>query len=238
MEKKTPQALRKEKKKKAAHDKQIDAIFQKLYAEDIDRDQFSKELGEIEHLPGVIPQNEELSERWVKSFPGGREKLDSFKKFDDQTVKGVYIRYSLKKCDEPDVKAWCIRFLEADPTFISSGYFKERILQALKRSHLSNIEIQRLHAVILMMVDKCNRREFRYYCKLARVICTPDLVIELYRRLSSVDPNTRKRAKWVLEAITNKQLLPSDLNPGIWKKIKWIFCIIRNELLGFLGVAL
>ena len=114
---------------------------------------------------------------------------------------------NLRKLKNPDDHAIiedAILFLEADPIFFRSGYIKKEILRALKKSHLTNKESERLQTVIIIMVDKCNREEFRDYCKLARVIGTSTLKEKLRDRLSNQDNNIQKRAKWVLEAIANK----------------------------------
>ena len=55
--------------------------------------------------------------------------------------------------------------------------------------------------VVLAAVDKCDRREFRSYCRLARTVDSPDLRQVLSDRLGDPDCGVRRRARWVLNAL-------------------------------------
>ncbi len=92
-----------------------------------------------------------------------------------------------------------IRFLEVDPFFFRSGYAKADALRGLKRAPLSADQIRRLQEVILHVVDAGFRREFRYYCRLARRIQTPDWLARVEERLASNRPGVAVRARLVLE---------------------------------------
>lgn len=94
-----------------------------------------------------------------------------------------------------------VAFLEADPWFHGSGYAKEDIIPAINRLDLSPQLAARLQSVILNMVDRRHGREFRAYCRLAHKVDAPELREQLTRRLTHDDPNVRRRARWVLEAL-------------------------------------
>jgi hypothetical protein len=93
-----------------------------------------------------------------------------------------------------------LSFLEADPRFYRSGYAKSDVIRGVKRLALTPQQQMRLQDVVLRVVDKGFRREFRDYCRLARHVQSPGFLQELEERLSSFDSNLALRAKWVLDA--------------------------------------
>ena len=97
-----------------------------------------------------------------------------------------------------------LAFLEADPYFFRSGYVKSDVIRGLKRVALTYEQKGRLQSVVLRVVDKGFRREFRDYCRLARHVQTEDWLHEIETRLSSQDPNHALRAQWVLAACQQK----------------------------------
>jgi hypothetical protein len=66
-----------------------------------------------------------------------------------------------------------VRFLEADPYFFRSGYHKEHFIKHLCRKPLSEDQQKRLQQVILARIRGRDTREFRAYCRLARVVTDP-----------------------------------------------------------------
>jgi hypothetical protein len=97
-----------------------------------------------------------------------------------------------------------LAFLEADLHFFRSGYAKMKAIQGLKRIALTSAQKRRLQTVVLRVVDKGFRSEFRHYCHLARAVQTPDWLQEVETRLSSSDRHLALRARWVLEACRKK----------------------------------
>ncbi len=117
-----------------------------------------------------------------------------------------------------------VAFLEADPIFYGSGYAKEDIIPAINRLDLPPKLVGRLQTVVLNMVDQRDGREFRAYCRLARKVDSPELREQLNRRLTRAWPSARslnddlpalmllaredgavrRRARWVLEALGQK----------------------------------
>lgn len=97
-----------------------------------------------------------------------------------------------------------VSFLEADPWFHGSGYAKEDIIPALNRLPLSSGVAARLVSVVLNMVDRRNGREFRAYKQLACKVDNPELREQLTQRVDQSDFDVRRRARWVLEALAQK----------------------------------
>lgn len=99
-----------------------------------------------------------------------------------------------------------ISFLEADPWFFRSGYIKADILHlicALPKTNISPEDQSRLQRIVIAAVDFRDRREFRWYCKLARKVVSRSLITQLEERLSHADSNIRRRARWALSAVTH-----------------------------------
>jgi hypothetical protein len=92
-------------------------------------------------------------------------------------------------------------FLEADPVFYGSGYMKEELLGALKKRSFQQHEAQRLRAIILNVVRKSDRREFRHYCRVATTVDDERFRQELTTLEVADDLDTRRRSGWVLAAL-------------------------------------
>ena len=98
-----------------------------------------------------------------------------------------------------------IKFLEADPWFHGSGYSKVRMIRHIKPSMLTPDFTERLQNVVLAMVERRNGQDFRAFCRLAHKVDAPALREQLTHRLTHGDPDTRRRARWVLEALEQNQ---------------------------------
>jgi hypothetical protein len=93
-------------------------------------------------------------------------------------------------------------FLEADPVFFRSGYMKETLLGELKRRTLDRREVERLQGIILSVIRKPDRREFRRYCRVATAVDDEDFR-EKHRDLEAADDaDVRRRAAWVSDALS------------------------------------
>jgi hypothetical protein len=101
-----------------------------------------------------------------------------------------------------------IVFLEADPWFFRSGYEKQKIIQHLKRSPLTEAQRMRLARVVLAVIDGHaggvpegrDRIEFRHYGRLACGVWSDFLDEEVAARMQSRDAGIRRRATWVAAA--------------------------------------
>src|SRR5262245_25123576 len=109
------------------------------------------------------------------------------------------------KSGSDDAIETAVQFLEVDPMFFGSGYIKEGLIQHLKHADLTPGQKERLNVVILRLVELQGRREFRRYCRLACRTRSRNLEMELRKHLSSNDPSVRRRAKWVLDALSNHE---------------------------------
>jgi hypothetical protein len=99
-----------------------------------------------------------------------------------------------------------VRFLEADVYCHRSGYAKADAIRALRRPAALEQQIQeRLRAVVLGAVDGPDRREFRAYVRLARLVVDAELMAGLHARLASDSSIVARHARWILEGIGARQ---------------------------------
>ncbi len=97
--------------------------------------------------------------------------------------------------NNPTLREFAIDFLECDPMFSGSGYFKERLLTSLKSVPVVRVERDRLNSVLISAVQQRGRREFKYYCRLAAAIYNEELIRELEPLMRVTDPAISARAR-------------------------------------------
>jgi hypothetical protein len=115
----------------------------------------------------------------------------------------TYIRraYEEKHYADEDILEFVVCFLELDPWFFRSGYFKEKMLRKLGSSTLPEHFERRLREVLLDAVDRRGSREFRHYCRLAARIADQELVDRLCQAKRGGDEKRARRAKMMLHYI-------------------------------------
>jgi len=100
---------------------------------------------------------------------------------------------------EPATVEMAIRFLEADPWFFRSGYIKEDLIRYLSRAEFREDQLSRLRQVILTHIQGPDAREFRSYCRLARVVNDPGFLQQVSTLAASPVPSVSRHAQWVLK---------------------------------------
>lgn len=104
----------------------------------------------------------------------------------------------MKNADQIDL---AIEFLEHDPWFNESGYFKEHLATRLKQVALTPTQIERLRAVVLKALTGKNRREFRDYWRLARKLDGDELRTGIEEISKQLDPTTRRHVSRLLRVL-------------------------------------
>jgi hypothetical protein len=98
-----------------------------------------------------------------------------------------------------------IEYLEKDPWKFGSGYTKADMIRLLRKIDLKQRQVERLRKVLLTVVDKRDRREFRHYCLLACKLDSQELRRELMHRFQSPDEGIRRRAGWMFDYLERNQ---------------------------------
>ena len=95
-------------------------------------------------------------------------------------------------------------FLAADPIFFRTGYVKAWLIRAIKPPMLKSDDKKRLQDAILSRVDRRDDRDFRAFCRLAKKVDDANLREQLTQRADEGDFDVRRRARWVMEALAQK----------------------------------
>lgn len=131
----------------------------------------------------------EAAERFRNSydrlaFPGGLQKATA-----------------LLAKNDPAIIETGVSFLEADPWFFRSGYIKADLLQRFRRAPLTEDQKTRLQKVIMDRIYGEDRREFKYYCRIARFISNPNFEQAVTELESSPVEHVSRHARWVLDQL-------------------------------------
>jgi hypothetical protein len=143
----------------------------------------------------------------IDPLPGRHDEWSARLGWSDATLSAVltadlYAAVSALKGGNLGGLEYSVRFLEADPWCIGSGYTKEALLSAMVKIELDAPMQERLRRVVISVVDDSRpRREIKRYGTLARAIATADLRVELEARLTSEDSHVRFNARAVLERL-------------------------------------
>lgn len=133
----------------------------------------------------------EVRERYWQAI--GKAYPSSFSRSQDQLRAG-----------DPSGLEDAISFLEADPFFDGTGWRKEYLIWLIRDVEVTENYAHRLRTVVLSIADRRDGREFRAFCHLAHKVDAPELREQLEQRLTHADPAIQRRARWVLEALAQK----------------------------------
>ena len=103
--------------------------------------------------------------------------------------------------------AWisqAILYLEVDPFYFRSGYFKEKILDTLKSAPLNIEEKSRIQKMLIGIIKKCFRREMKYYGKLAKTVADDSFRDKLLflKENEESSSEVKTRAEYILQFIS------------------------------------
>jgi hypothetical protein len=87
---------------------------------------------------------------------------------------GLSKEFELLRVGDVTAVEMALRFLEANPWFFRSGYYKVDILKLLRKQPLSDEQCARMRKVILEPVRDRPVRETRAYARFAPKVSTPD----------------------------------------------------------------
>jgi hypothetical protein len=165
-----------------------------------DYDDIKKQTGQFGGLHQRIHETFERRSESREAWAAWEQACRDFHSYDSpmrfiETADG---RTRLREGD-PALVEHAIAFLELDPYVFRSGYAKAAIIRCIKRLPFTHAQLQRLQGVVLRALDKCDRQEFRAYCRLAAAVDSPAFDARIRERLDSSDAAVRRRARYILD---------------------------------------
>lgn len=94
-----------------------------------------------------------------------------------------------------------IRYLEANPWYFRSGYYKADILKMLRKHSLNDDQCDRMRKLILERVRGLPVREMRAYARFAVKVSTPQFEAELIDIAGNTDRLAARHAQLVLDCL-------------------------------------
>jgi hypothetical protein len=151
--------------------------------------------------------HEAIKKTWVhrqfdkESFEAWKQACQEFhSSFDRLAFPGGLSRALTLLAEKDDeIIEQSVRFLEHDPFFFRSGYIKADILRHLRNCPLSEDQKRRLQEVIIAKIYDTARREFRWYCRLARHVTDREFESRIEELMvTNVPKMVARQAGWVL----------------------------------------
>jgi hypothetical protein len=121
---------------------------------------------------------------------------------------GLSREFELLRVGDVTAIEMAIQFLEANPWFFRSGYYKVDILKVLRKHPLSDEQCARMRKVILERVRDRPVREMRGYARFAPKVSTPQFEAEITNIGESANRHAARHAQWVLDCLKSARGTP------------------------------
>jgi len=121
---------------------------------------------------------------------------------------GLMREFELLRAGDVTAIEMAIRFLEANPWFFRSGYYKVDILKLLRKHPLSDEQCARMRTVILERVRDRPVREMRAYARFAPKVSTPQFEAEITSIAESANRYAARHAQWVIDCLKSSRGTP------------------------------
>jgi hypothetical protein len=114
---------------------------------------------------------------------------------------GLNRQFELLKTGDAEAIEMAIRYLEADPWYFRSGYYKADMLRFLRKHPLSDDQSSRLRVLILKRVRGRHVRETRDYCRFAPKVTNPEFEAEIRSIADNSNRVASRHAQWVIDCL-------------------------------------
>lgn len=151
---------------------------------------------ESHRFSGRLAGSSEARQVWIAAAALFHKAVDQAYPF------GFWENFELLRVGNSSALPMAVEFLEADPWFFRSGYVKADLIRFITQIELKQVYVSRLQQVVVDAICSRDRREFRSYCRLARKVVSLSLRQELEALQTSSSESVRRRAKWVIEALS------------------------------------
>jgi hypothetical protein len=121
---------------------------------------------------------------------------------------GLSREFELLRAGDVTAIEMAILFLEANPWFFRSGYYKVDILKLLRKHPLSDEQCARMRKVILERVRGRPVREMRGYARFAPKVSTPQFEAEMANIAENANRHAARHAQWVIDCLKSARGTP------------------------------
>lgn len=91
-----------------------------------------------------------------------------------------------------------VQWLRFDPFCLWSGYLKQRLMRSIASQRLSTLQAATIRSLLLEILPRGRREEFRDACRLARAVNDGHFRDRLREMTQTEDSDTNQRAAWML----------------------------------------
>lgn len=162
------------------------------------KDLICREANKISELNRAI---HETYKNRTKNRTAWSKACSEFRNYHSEMQSFLSASYGKKNITCPELLEFIITFLELDPMFFRSGYYKEQMLKKLKKVDLDKEQILRLRKVMYSAVEERGSREYKGYCRLAPKLADSQLKQWLASILEKGKGSKRSRAELMLAQI-------------------------------------
>ena len=125
-----------------------------------------------------------------------------FARYDQLAFPGGLSRqFELLRRGDAEAIEMAVRYLEADPWYFRSGYYKADMLRCLRKHPLSEEQSSRLRRLILKRVRESRVRETRDYCRFAPKVTNSEFEAEIRSIAANSNRLASRRAQWVIDCL-------------------------------------
>jgi hypothetical protein len=121
---------------------------------------------------------------------------------------GLSVEFERLRAGDVTAIEMAIRFLEANPWFFRSGYYKADLLKMLRKHPLSDEQCARMRKVILERVRDRPVREIRAYARFAPKVSTPQFESEITNIAENANRHAARHAQLVLDCLKSARGTP------------------------------
>ena len=171
---------------------------------------FETNAAELERLRQQVDEMFRRRSESPKHEAAWREAARAFHEAYDKLAfpGGLSREFELLRIGDPTAIEMAVRFLEANPWYFRSGYYKADILKLLRKHPLSEEQCARMRTLILERVRGRPVREIRAFARFAPKVTTPEFEIEIVNIAENAKRHAARHAQWVLDCLKSAGKIP------------------------------
>ncbi|HKD78863.1 MAG TPA: hypothetical protein VKH81_04170 [Candidatus Angelobacter sp.] len=121
---------------------------------------------------------------------------------------GLSREFELLRIGDAAAIEMAVQFLEANPWYFRSGYYKADILRLLRKHPLNEDQGARMRKLILERVQGLPVREIRAFARFTPKVTTPEFEAEIVNIAENANRQVARHAQWVLDCLKSDGKIP------------------------------